>query len=470
MLCMAGLLTQAVNVQAKTPRMASAHSAMADSHSATALMPTRFELANGLVVYVLEDHHAPVVCEVLWVRVGSKDEAAKATGFAHLFEHLMFKGSAHIPDGRMDQLLEAAGGLSNAATSQDYTVYHNVAASNFLEQILWMEADRFAGLTVALDQAKLDNQRDVVLNERRQSYENRPYGMAPLLIDASLWPQEFGYHWPTIGYPADLRAATLADVASFFNSFYVPNNATMVIAGDVSPEQAKQLVHKYFAWMPRGRDPKRPRYPQPAPIAKPLRMESTDSVQVPRVHIAWRGPAAYSPDEPAFSLAATILGDGKSSRLYRRLVYAERVAQDVRVESDGGELAGSLRIIVTAKPGVGARRLESEVLQEVDKLARVTPERRELERAANWREATFLHELEPLIERARQIAEYDVLAHDAGYFSKDLARYRGVTVENITAVAKKYLAPAMRLTLVIKPGDKTIGRKITSHHRGQGRK
>src|ERR1041384_7365817 len=162
----------------------------------------------------------------MWVRVGSKDELAHRTGFAHLFEHLMFKGSAHLPDGLMDKLLEAAGGWSNAFTSSDMTVYQNVAASNFLDQMLWMDADRLAGLLDTLDQPKLDNQREVVLNERRQSYENRPYGMSEILIQNSLWPAEHGYHWSTIGEAADLRAAALPDVAGFFKTYYVPNNAT----------------------------------------------------------------------------------------------------------------------------------------------------------------------------------------------------------------------------------------------------
>src|SRR4051794_3054908 len=176
----------------------------------------KFELANGLKVYVVEDHQAPTVYEVLWFDVGSKDEVAKRTGFAHLFEHLMFKGSAHLPDGLMDQLLEGAGGWSNAFTSTDMTVYQNVAGSNFLETMLWIDADRLAGLTETLDQAKLDNQRDVVLNERRESYENRPYGMASLILLQNLWPKDHGYHWAPIGYPADLHAAALPDVTAFF--------------------------------------------------------------------------------------------------------------------------------------------------------------------------------------------------------------------------------------------------------------
>src|SRR5262245_28507216 len=263
----------------------------------------RFELANGLKVYVVEDHQAPTIYEVLWFDVGSKDEVANRTGFAHLFEHLMFKGSAHLPDGLMDKLLEAAGGWSNAFTSSDMTVYQNVAASNFLETVLWIEADRLAGLTDTLDKPKLDNQRDVVLNERRQSYENQPYGMSELLIQEALWPKDHGYHWSTIGYPADLKAAALGDVAAFFKKYYVPNNATMVLAGDVKPDDARRLVEKYLAWIPRAPRPARPQYRTPAPITKEIVLSSTDDVQVPRVYLSWRGPSSYSKDEPALALA-----------------------------------------------------------------------------------------------------------------------------------------------------------------------
>lgn len=415
---------------------------------------TRFELPNGLTVYVIEDHTAPTVCEVMWVRAGSKDEVARRTGFAHLFEHLMFKGSAHVPDGRMDQLLERAGGWSNAFTSLDQTVYQNVAASNFLEQILWLEADRLAGLTDALNQKQLDNQRDVVLNERRESYENRPYGIAELLIQTNLWPSDFGYHWLPIGYTADLRAATLGDVVNFFKTYYVPNNATIVIAGDVVPAQVKQLVHKYFAWMPRAPAPARPVYPQPAPIAAPIAIESTDDVQVPRVHVVWRGPPAYSVDEPALGIAAAMLGGGKSSRLFKRLVYDQKIAQNVHANFEGNELAGEFRVVVTAKPGVDAQGLVNNVLDEVAKLATAPAERRELERAINSREADFLVDLEPLVERAVLLAQYAVMANDAGYFAKDLARYRAVKPAQVRDAVAKYLAPATRLVVTIKPGRK----------------
>ena len=416
----------------------------------------KFDLANGMRVYVVEDHKAPTVYGVTWFQVGSKDELPKRTGFAHLFEHLMFKGSAHLPDGLMDRLLEAAGGWSNAFTSSDMTVYQNVAASNFLETMLWIDADRLAGLLDTFDKAKLDNQRDVVLNERRQSYENRPYGMAELLIPENLWPKGHGYHWSTIGYPADLKAASVKDVADFFRTYYVPNNATMVIAGNVKLDEVKKLVEKYFAWIPRGAEPARPQYRTPPPITKEIVVDTTDDVQVPRVYLSWRGPAHFTAEQPALDMAASILADGKSSRLYKRLVYDEKIAQDVSAYFNAETLGGEFRIVVTAKPGVDPKRLKQEISEEVAKLAATPPEAKELERAQNSHEAAFLAGLEPTLQRAIQLAAYDVFANDPDYFAKDLARYRAVTPAQVRAAVAKYLQPNARVVLTIRPGKKVV--------------
>jgi len=416
----------------------------------------KFELPNGLKVYVIEDHKAPTAYGVTWFKVGSKDEVTNRTGFAHLFEHLMFKGSAHLPDGLMDKLLEAAGGWSNAFTSSDMTVYQNVANANFLEQMLWIDADRLAGLLDTFDKPKLDNQRDVVLNERRQSYENQPYGNAELFIQENLWPKDHGYHWSTIGYPQDLKAATVPDVAGFFKKYYLPNNATMVIAGDVKLADVKKLVEKYFGWIPRSADPVRPQYKTPAPITKEIVVNTTDDVQVPRVYLTWRGPSHYTADEAPLDLAATLLGDGKSSRLYKRLVYDEKIAQDVSASFSGETLAGTFEIVATAKPGVDPKRLVKEISEEVAKLSTTVPETKEVERAQNSYEAAFLSGLEPTLQRAIKLAEYDVFANDPDYFAKDLARFRAVTPAQVKDAAAKYLAPNARLVLTISPGKKVV--------------
>ena len=405
-------------------------------------------------VILHEDHATPTVGVVTWFRVGSKDEMVGKTGFAHLFEHLMFKGSTHVPDGLMDRLLEEAGGWSNAFTSSDMTVYQDLAAANFLETALWIAADRLAGHTDTLDQPKLDNQREVVRNERRQSYENRPYGMAELLIQEALWPKNHGYHWSTIGYHEDLVAADLADVRSFFASYYVPNNATLVIAGDIDPKKARALVEKYLGWLPRAAEPKRPSYPPPAPITAEVKLVTTDEVQVPRVYLSWRGPAGYHAEEPALDLAAAVLGGGKSSRLYKRLVFADRIAQDVSAHFAGEELAGTFQIEATAKPGIDPQRLIAVITEEVARLAAAAPEPAELERAQNSREASFLSNLESVLARGIQIAAYDVLAGDPDYLGKDLLRYRAVKPGEVAVAAKKWLAPSSRVVLTINPETK----------------
>ena len=430
--------------------------AKAKPEAAPSLKYQAFELPNGLRVLVHEDHATPQVAVVTWFRVGSKDERPGRTGFAHLFEHIMFKGSAHVPDGKLDVLLEGAGGWSNAFTSSDMTVYQNVAQSNFLGMTLWLDADRLAGLTDTLDQAKLDNQRDVVRNERRQSYENAPYGMAELLNLEQLWPKDFGYHWSTIGYHEDLVAASTDDVKQFFDNFYVPNNATMVIAGDVTPKAARALVTKYFGWIPRGPEPARPSYPEPAPITKEIRISDTDQVQVPRVFITFRGPVSFSADEPALDLAADVLAAGKSSRLYERLVYRERLAQDVEAGFSGEELGGNFQVVATCKPGVAPAKLIAAITEELATLGKTPPAADELSRAQNAHEAAFLRGLEPVMSRAIQLAQYAVQAGDANYLGKDLARYRAVTPEAVSAVVSKWLAPTARVVLTISPEPKPV--------------
>jgi zinc protease len=413
-----------------------------------------FALPNGMKVYVIEDHRSPMVYEVIWFKVGSKDEVAHRTGFAHLFEHLMFKGSAHLPDGLMDRLLETGGGAANGSTSGDMTVYKNAASASLLETMLWIDADRLAGLTDTLDQAKLDNQRDVVLNERRQRVENQPYGFAQLMILDKLWPADHGYHWSTIGEAADLRAAALPDVTAFFKKYYVPNNATMVIAGDVQPAEARRMVEKYFAWIPRAPEPARPHYQVPPALTAQVSLTATDDVKAPRVYLTWRAPGEFAASESALALAAAVLGGGKTSRLYRRLVYGEKIAQDVRAGLDQHELGDTFQIVATAKPGTDPQRLIQEITEEIAGLAAHDPEPAELERAQAGYEAAFLHGLEPVPQRALLLAEYDVLAHDPGYLVKDVVRFRAVTAAQIKDAAARYLAPSGRVVLTITPGAK----------------
>ncbi|MSP17172.1 MAG: insulinase family protein [Myxococcales bacterium] len=408
-------------------------------------------LANGLRVFVIEDHRTPTLALVTWYRVGSKDEVKGRTGFAHLFEHMMFKGSAHTDDGVIDVLFEEAGGWTNAFTSSDETVYLDLADSSFLEPALWLEADRLAGLTDTLDQAKLDNQREVVRNERRQSYENRPYGMADLLIQEALWPEGHGYHWPTIGYHEDLVAATTDDVKAFFRNYYIPNSATLVVAGDVDTAHTLKLVTRFLGWIPRAPEPVRPSYAEPPPITQAIVLQTEDDVQVPRVYFTWRGPKVFSADEPALELAAGVLADGKTSRLYERLVYKERLAQEVNAGFTGEALGGTFQIAATAKPGVAPEALAKVIEEEVARLAMEPASADELARAQSVREAGFLRGLEDLMERAVQLARYDVLAGDANFLDRDLARYRRVTPKEVSRAAARWLTPDARVVLTVVP-------------------
>ncbi|MDX2086440.1 MAG: pitrilysin family protein, partial [Kofleriaceae bacterium] len=416
-------------------------------------------LPNGLVLIIHEDRTVPVVTTNVWYHVGSGDEKLGRTGFAHLFEHLMFMGSKNAPYPQFDRLLEAAGANNNGSTNGDRTNYYESGPASSLPLMLWLEADRLGWMLETMDAPKVDLQRDVVKNERRQSYENQPYGMAELLIQEALWPKDHGYHWSTIGYPADLKAANVTDVASFFRTYYVPNNATMVIAGDVKFADVKRLVEKYFTFIPKASEPARPQYKTPAPITKEVVLTTTDDVQVPRVYLNWRGPAAFTPEEPALDALALILGDGKSSRLYKRMVYDEKIAQGVGASFQGEQLAGMFQIVATAKPGVDPKRLTAVLNEEIAKIAATPPTDAELERAKNSQEAGFLNGLEPTLQRAIQLASYDVQAKDPDYFAKDLARRRAVTAQQVQAAAAKYLKQSARVTLTINPGKKPQEKK-----------
>jgi zinc protease len=411
-------------------------------------------LGNGMRVFLIPDHRHPTVAIAAWYRVGSGDEARGRSGLAHLFEHLMFKGSPHVPDGVIDKMFEEAGGLTNAYTDDDATVYEDLSSASFLPRALWLEADRIAGLADALDKAKLDNQRDVVLNERRQSYENRPYGMAELLIEEALWPEGHPYHISTIGKPEDLRAATVDDAKAFFRRWYAPSNLTMVIIGDIDPAPTKALVEKYLGWIPSPPAPARPRPPAPpAPIAQEIDLHAVDDVQVPRVYLTWRTPPTRHKDEPALDLLGIILAGDKSSRLYQSLVVEGRLAQDVHAGNASKDVAGELQIVATAKPGVDAEKLIQKIDAELLSLQQNGPHADEVIRAKNRWETRLFEGLESPLGRAELLASYDVHG-DPDFLDKDLARYRAVTAADIQASAQRYLKANARVVLIISPGVK----------------
>ncbi len=408
------------------------------------------KLDNGLRVLLLPDRRAPTIAVITWFRVGSADEVPGRTGLAHLFEHLMFKGSPHVADGAMDTLVEEAGGWTNAYTDDDMTVYTDVASSSALERVLWLEADRIRGLSGSLDQAKLDNQRDVVLNERLENYENRPYGMAGILIDEALWPAGHPYHAPTIGRPEDLRATTLEDAKAFFDRHYAPGNALVVIAGDFEVGEACALAVRYLGTIPTRPVPPRKTPPAP-PTLQTVALAAEDDVQVPRVYVTWRGPRVYTPDEAALELATAVLAGGKSSRLYERLIVRDRIAQEVFAGVDPSLHGGVVQIVATVKPGVAAAKVLAAIDDELAAFAATPPSERELERARNTREARFLAGLAELQTRAEVLAEYAVLAGDPGFLARDLERYRAVTRADLQQAVGRYLRESGRVVLTISP-------------------
>jgi zinc protease len=409
----------------------------------------KYTLPNGLEVILHQDHTTPVIAVDTWYHVGSGDEKAGHTGFAHLFEHLMFMGSGHVATGQFDQLLEAAGGNNNGSTTEDRTNYYEITPSNALPLALYLDSDRMGFLVQALDSAKVDLQRDVVKNERRQGVDNVPYGRAHETILAALYPKGHPYSWPVIGSMADLSAATLEDVKNFFRTYYAPNNATLVIAGDFNADSAKALVERYFGDIPRGSEV--PARPSPAPVVIPRDtfLVLQDKVQIPRVYYTWPSVRNFAHDDAALNVLGSVLADGKNSRLYKRLVYDLQVAQDVNAYQDGQRLAGYFQVIVTPRKGIAPARIDSLVRAEIARVQKdgVTP--RELARVQNSTRSDFLQSLATNLGKAELLNQYNYFVGDPDYVQRDAARYDAVTRADVQRVARMYLTkPVVVLTVV----------------------
>ena len=402
---------------------------------------TTFTLPNGLKVIVHEDHSVPIVTVNTWYHVGSGDERPGRTGFAHLFEHLMFMGSQHVPTGQFDQLLEASGADNNGSTTEDRTNYFEDGPTNALPLMLYLDSDRMGFLLPELTAEKVDLQRGVVQNERRQSYENQPYGLAEENILRRLYPAGHAYSWPVIGSMADLSAATIDDVRQFSRTYYTPTNATMVIGGDVNPTAVRRLVERYFGDVTRGPAVTRT---QPPPVNLDADVYATleDRVQLPRVYNAWHSTRAFSPDDASLSVLADVLASGKSSRLYRRLVYEMQIATQVTAYHDALKADGSFRLSSTARPGHDLNELQQVIGEEIRRLVETGPTAREVQRVINQTEARFLDRMERVGSfggKADQLAFYDYFVGTPDYFQTDLDRYRRVTPADVQRVALEYL-------------------------------
>ncbi len=410
----------------------------------------RYRLPNGLVVILHEDHRVPQVVVDLWFRVGSKDERPRRTGFAHLFEHLMFMGTRNVPNGRFDEIMEAQGGSSNASTTEDRTNYFEIGPSLLLETFLWLEADRLSSLADDMTKQKLDLQRDVVKNERRQTLENRPYGRVEEVLPEHAWPLGHPYHHPVIGSHADLSAASVGDVTHFFRHYYVPSNASLVIAGDFKAEEARALVERYFGWMARVDEPEHV-VPPPARIARDERVVLRDQVVLPQVTLVWSSPAAEEPGDADCELLAALLGGGHSSRLQRALVYEKKLAQEIEVEQRASRWGGNFVIVATAQAGHDAAELERAIAGELQRLAAEPPPPRELARARAFVETRKLAELSSPFMLADRLNEAEFRSGDPGQLERStLARYRALTAGDLSWQARAVLGRP-HLTIEVQP-------------------
>jgi zinc protease len=415
---------------------------------------TQFTLPNGLHVILHEDHTVPLVTVNVWYHVGSARETPGRTGFAHLFEHLMFMGSKNAKYGDFDRLLEAAGGTNNASTVEDRTNYYIDLPSNALDLALFLESDRMAYLIDAMSPQTVDAQRDVVKNERRESYENAPYGMASIEIAELLYPAGHPYHWPTIGNMADLSAASYEDVVAFFRMYYQPGNASLVVAGDIDPAKARASIERWFSDVKPGAKPVGPiDYPHPN-LTETKKKTIQDRVQLPRLYLTWPTPAQLAPGDAELDVLSLLLAGGKNSRLYKRLVYDLQIAQDVAAFQASKALNSEYQIVVTARPDASIDRIRAIVDEEIRRLQQTPADEREFRRAINQIESSFYDRLERVGDNGGvgdQLNANYFAAGNPGYFNEDLARYRALSPADITAVAARFLPLDKRVELIVEP-------------------
>jgi zinc protease len=411
-----------------------------------------YTLPNGLTVVLSSDRTTPTVAVNIWYHVGSKNEMPGRTGFAHLFEHVMFTGSAHVPYGLHDRLTEGAGGSNNGSTSNDITTYYETVPSNYLETMLWIEADRMGFLLESLDLAKLNAQRDIVKNERRQSYDNQPYGRASETIAKSLYPASHPYSWPVIGSMADLSAASEEDVKNFFRLYYAPNNAFLTVVGDFDTAQTKAWITKYFGDIPRGNPIKRPDA-QPVTLSAGQRLVMEDRVQVPRLYIVWPTVGSKNDDQFALSVLGAILSGPRTARLTKALVFDEQAAASVSAGQDSSEDVGDFSVVITPRPGHALTDLEVAADAVINRLKRDGPTAEEVQKATAGEELSFVRGLESNLGKAFQLAAGAAIHGDPGYFRTEYQKTLAVTPADVQRVANRYLTSGRVVLSVVPTGQ-----------------
>jgi zinc protease len=435
---------------------------------------TTYALPNGLTVIMSLDRTTPTVAVNVWYHVGSKNEMPGRTGFAHLFEHVMFTGSGHVPYGLHDKLTEGVGGSNNGTTSNDRTTYYETVPSNYLESALWIEADRMGFLLDTLDIAKLNAQRDIVKNERRQSVDNQPYGRAGEILAQATYPASHPYSWDVIGSMDDLSAASEEDVKSFFRLYYAPNNAILSIVGDFDPVQAKAWVAKYFGDVPRGRPITRPKV-GPVTLESEKRLVYEDRVQVPRLYVQWPTVGETSADQYALDVMGAILTGPRTARLTKALVYDQQAAANVSARQGSNEDVGEFLLVITPRPDHTLTDLEAAADVVIEKFKADGPTPEEIQKATAGEEVAFVRGLESNLGKAFRLADGAGFHADPAHYKVDYQKLLAVTAADVKRAANKYLTPGRVVLSVVpmgkldqasKPAD---SRKVTDHE-AEGRR
>jgi zinc protease len=433
----------------------------------------RYTLPNGLTVILSQDRATPTVAVNVWYHVGSKNEAPGRTGFAHLFEHVMFTGSGHVPYGLHDKLTEGVGGTNNGTTSNDRTTYYETIPSNYLESALWIEADRMGFLLDTLDLAKLNAQRDIVKNERRQSLDNQPYGRAGELLSQATYPASHPYSWDVIGSMEDLSAASEEDVKNFFRLYYAPNNAFLSIVGDFDPAQAKTWVAKYFDGVPRGRAITRPSV-DPVKLTEEKRLVFEDHVQVPRLYVQWPSVGEKSDDQYALDVLGAILTGPRTARLTKALVFEQQAAANVSAGQGSNEDVGEFLMVITPRPGHSLTDLEAAADSVIEKMKTEGPTAEEIQKAVAGEELAFIRGLESNLNKAMTLSDGAGFHGDPAFFKTEYQKSLAVTAADVKRVANTYLTkgrvvlsivPAGSLDQAAKPNE---SRKVTANLTSRG--